>query len=55
MYVCLSIRLKKINATGVASVEPGKVREWIGVANYVNEVSPNEDRQLKFHHMKFAK
>ena len=59
--VCVSVQpFEKINATGVASVEPGKAREWIGVANLLgqskpNEVSPNEVRQIKFHQMKFTK
>ena len=32
--VCVFVKLfEKINANGVASVEPGQVREWIGIAN----------------------
>ena len=42
LYVCLSNRLKKINAS--TSVEPGKAREWLVVANL---------RQMKFRQMKF--
>ena len=37
-------QFEKINATGVASVLPGKGMEWIGVAKL---------RQMKFRQMKF--
>ena len=36
-------------ATGIASVEPGKAREWIGVAN-LHQI---KFRQMKFRQMKF--
>ena len=35
---------EKINATGVASVEPGKASEWIGIAN----PSQMNIRKMKF-------
>ena len=58
LFVCRSVQLfEEINATGVASVEPGKAREWIGVAN----LRQKKFRQMKFrqmkccHQMNFAK
>ena len=38
VFVC---PFKNINATGVASVEPGKAREWVGVADEVYPESLN--------------
>ena len=47
LFLCVFVQpFEKINATGIDSVEPGKARECIGVANL---------RQMKFHQMKFAK
>ena len=46
----------KTNATGIASVQPGKAREWIGVVNlYQMKFLPNEVRQMKFNQMELAK
>ena len=51
VYVCMSVQpFEKINATGVASVEPGKAREWIGIAN----LCQMKFRQMIFHQMKFC-
>ena len=52
MCVCLSVQpFEQINTTGVASVELGKAREWIGVAI----LRQMKFHQMKFHQMKFAK
>ena len=67
LFVCVCVCVfvqpfEKINATGVASVQPGEARESIGIANprqmkfcqwnSPNEVSPNEVRQMKFRQIK---
>ena len=43
-------QFEKINANGVASAEPGKARQWIGIAN----LRQTKFRQMKIRQMKFC-